>query len=243
MREYKTFVFLDVKKTGTTFIGTVLKKFSRERPVRTAAHAGMPEDCDRSKYYFISVRRPLDLYISLYSHGCQSKGQLAWRLNQRELDGLYDNTWSGFERWLWFVLDPDHANLLGDGYGPRASGRVSECVGFMSYRVLKLAVPGSSRILHDCDSRHAVDAIYEKHKLPKHAVRTESLRPDLKDLVTLKLPGRFRNVEAALRYIDTSEPLNVSRRVDRLEAGATLDKGLRHHLEEREWWVHQEFNY
>ena len=129
-------MYLDVQKTGSSFICSFLKNFSSEPKIRSEQHAGMPEDCDKSKFYFISVRDPLDQYLSLYSFGCQTDGQLYQRLQKKGYDDFYDGTWSGFRSWLEFILEPEHAQLLGGGYGGKRSSKVSELLGYQSWRVL-----------------------------------------------------------------------------------------------------------
>ena len=243
MREFETFVYLDMQKTGSTFITTFLKQNTLEKLLRHDRHVGMPSDCDRSKLYFISVRNPLDQYTSLYSFGCQSLGQLHLKLDRRGRGSLYNGTWSGFESWLDFVLDPENARLLGDGYGRKRSGRASELVGLQSYRVLLLALPGAKELLHDCDSVAAIESVYDQHKLPEHVIRTETLRPDLKELVLVKLTDRFPDVAAALHQIDTMEPVNASKRIDQFDATPKLSAALQRRLEEREWLLHKYFGY
>jgi len=243
MREFETFVFLDVQKTGSTFITSFLKQYTHEALLRDERHAGMPSDCDRSKFHFISVRNPFDQYASLYSFGCQSSGQLALRLNNKGLGAFYDGSWSGFESWLDFVLDPANADLMGDGYDERSSGRAREFIGFQSYRVIKLALPGANELLQRCDSMDAIDSLYAREKLPDHVVRTESLRADLKELVVRKLPDRFPDLPAAIRFIDTRDPINASQRIDRFDTISKLSPALRRRLEEREWLLHKYFSY
>ena len=243
VREYNTFVYLDVKKTGSSFIAEFLRRFSKEKQIRYRGHAGMPADADRSKFYFISVRNPLDQYISLYSFGCDARGQLAQRLRKYSKDDLYDRTWRGFESWLDFVLDPENALVLEPGYNRLASARVSEILGFQSYRVLALSLPGAKKLLMGCESTTALDAVYEQHKLPEWTIKTESLRSDLKKLVLLKLPDRFRDLHKAASFIETEKPINASKRVDGFDTGQKLNKALQRRLEEREWFLHKHFNY
>ncbi len=116
MHEFKTFVYLDIQKTGSTFITTLLEKFFPEHEVRKRRHIGMEKEFDTSKFHFISVRDPLDQYVSLYSYGCETKGKIFRRLNDREQGDLYDGTWDGFCRWLDFVLRPGNAHLIDARY-------------------------------------------------------------------------------------------------------------------------------
>jgi hypothetical protein len=47
MREYESFVYLDVQKTASSFISKRLKEHCRERCVRERKYNGIATDCDR----------------------------------------------------------------------------------------------------------------------------------------------------------------------------------------------------
>lgn len=100
MHEFETFTFLDVQKTGSTFVSHFLSEFCTEEVMKYKKHKRVEDSYDPNKFYFITVRNPLDQYISLYSHGCAGMGGLARRLRKRGHGGLYDSTWDGFRRWL-----------------------------------------------------------------------------------------------------------------------------------------------
>lgn len=241
MQEYETFVYLDVQKTGSSFISRLLRKFCKENLVHSDQHEGMPADCDRSKLYFISVRDPLDQYLSLYSFGCQTKGELFQHLLRQGYGDYYDGTWSGFRSWLDFMLDAGNAKFLGGGYGGRQSGRLSKCVGLQSYRVLTMAVPDARRALADCESKENVSTIYKSENLVGFTVRCESLRRDLEELMRTRLHNSILNLDEVLRYIHGEEPFNASDRIDRYFDDPKLGKKLQSRLEEREWLLYEEF--
>jgi hypothetical protein len=236
MHEFETFVYLDVRKTGSTFINVFLRRFSAEEEVCRRTHKGMPADCDRNKFYFISVRHPLEQYLSLYAFGCQQKGQLFGTLRKKGCAHFYDRKQAGFRVWLDFVLREENAGLLGDGYGRHEN--VSELVGLQTYRVLKLALPSASRRLRKCRSREDARAAYNEHNLASYTIRTESLRADLKELVRTRLQGRIRNVDAAIRFIDQEPARNAS---PRMEDEITLDANQKRRIEEREWLLYEIF--
>src|SRR5215469_2289548 len=132
MHEFETFVYLDVPKTGTSFIGSVLKRFSGEKLVRKTLHTGVSTAYDASKFHFISVRDPFQQYLSLYSFGCQQKGKLFKYLSKRGLTGVYDSSLQGFSAWLAFVLEPQSAEFL-PGYSEHQLEHIAGIMGFQSY--------------------------------------------------------------------------------------------------------------
>jgi hypothetical protein len=235
MLEYESFVYLDIQKTASTFILALLQTQCRETLVREKRHRGMDADCDRSKFYFISVRDPLDAYLSLYSFGCEKSGGLRENLRRRELGDLYDGTLDGFERWLALVLRPRKAALLGSRYA--GMGRIAELAGYQSYRYLKLALPDANAILTACETESDVRAAYATHKLPGFIVRYESLIADLGSLIQGPLRHAMTDLDAALRYLQTAPVINPSRRIDANARDFTLKKRLRERLYEREWFL------
>ena len=131
MHEFETFMYLDVQKTGSTFISNLLAEFSSEEVQKYRKHGRVEVRYDPKKFYFITVRNPFDQYVSLYSHGCAGMGGLARRLRKRGRGDLYDSTWEGFRHWLKFILKPEISPLLDDEYGAarNAGGRVEEGFG------------------------------------------------------------------------------------------------------------------
>src|SRR5690348_5607186 len=139
MHEFRTFAYLPVQKTGTTFISRLLEKFSKEELVRLESHQPMDANCDRAKFYFISVRHPLDAYISLYSYGTRKRGKMSHKMIKLGLGDFYDRTESGFNKWLSYVLQPENTSVLDRHFAKLGNGRVAELIGLQSYRYLRLA--------------------------------------------------------------------------------------------------------
>jgi hypothetical protein len=240
MFEFESFVYLDVQRTGSTFISRILQKYNRVAMLRCRRHKGMEADCDRSKFYFISVRDPLDSYLSLYSHGCGDRGNTRARLGRMEMSQLYDGTPDGFGVWLQFVLKAEHADMLDRGYC--AMGDLASLVGFQSYRYLRLALPDAHSLLSGCTSKDDLREIHARQKLPEIAIRYETLVADVSALLDGKLRGSLSDPEAALDFARTSPPLNSSTRVD---AGGDfpLDEELLRDLRAREWFLSETFGY
>lgn len=243
MHEFESFVFLDVEKTGTAFTSALLRRYCSEKEILYQHHKPMPGGCDRSKFYFTNTRHPLDSYLSLYSFGLGLRGKMRGRLEATKADRYYDGTLFGFSKWLSFVLNPANAELFDKGYAKPKTEQLRALIGLQSYRYLKLALPGGTKALKNCETRDDIRETYEKHKLPQFHVRKESFHDDLCALVSGPLRHAFKNQEGALEYIRNGKPLNKSDRVD--ENGLVLHKSKRitAALKDREWFLFEVFGY
>src|SRR5215469_2824845 len=223
MHEFETFVYLDVPKTGTSFIASVLKKFSKERLVKKVLHTGVEMEYDASKFHFISVRDPFQQYLSLYSFGCQSKGKLFTRLSKGGFAGLYDGSPGGFSDWLAFILEPRSAGFLPE-FGDHNLRHIAGMMGFQSYRVLQLAMSDAENVLARCSNREEVEAAFKSRNIVQYTIKTETLRTDLDNLLVTRLAPSMRNLRRARRYIAEESARNTSHRVDEMwPAGADTD--------------------
>lgn len=243
MHEFETFVYLDTQKTGSSFISYILRRHSSEKELLHSKHAPVGERYDPNKFYFISVRDPLDQYISLYSYGCQQGGNAFGRVQRSGNADLYDSTWQGFRKWLRFVLDPENTALLlkrrGD-YQPRSYHRL---IGFQTYRFLELALPDADSALHDCESRKDVRAAFRANSIPQFTIRHETFIADLETLFTTRLRNSIANLDDALEAIRGDWRMNASERVDKFEDDPRLGRKARKLLEEREWLLMELFGY
>jgi hypothetical protein len=242
MYEFETFGYLDVQKTGSSFISAVLNKFCTEKLTRKKLHAGLDSSYDPQKFYFISVRDPVDLYVSLFSYGCQAKGKLFRRLYQRDLGTLYDGTWGGFQFWLEFILDPANAHFLEASYSREVEG-LSAMIGYQSYRVLSLSIPDAIHQLATCGSSAEVKSLYESGSVIGYAIRYEQFCEDICTLLRDRLQHSVPNLDDALHYVQTQKARNPSDRIDKYETRPVLGKALKRQLQDREWLLHESFGY
>ena len=240
MLEYETFVYLDMEKTGSTFIFRLLEKFSSEQLLRRKRHAPMGANYDPKKFYFISVRNPLDCYLSLYSFGSAKRGRLYGQLRSRDRVEFYDGTAKGFARWLEFVLDPENAGLMSNGY---AEAAIAQIMGLQTWRYLRLAVADADAQFASCERPDTVRDLYKAHKLSTFTVRHECFADDLCRLVEGPLQYAFPDPVRALDFARNGEPLNPSVRVDAGDARFRIPAALRCRLGEREWLLHEIFGY
>ncbi|HEY5049172.1 MAG TPA: sulfotransferase family 2 domain-containing protein [Rhizomicrobium sp.] len=243
MYEFDTFAFLDVQKTGSTFIISVLKKFCTEKTIRKEKHAGFESDFDPDKFYFISVRNPIDQYLSLYSYGCSSKGKLFLRMQKNDLSHFYDKTWNGFSAWLDFMLDSENAPLLKGVYGGGNLGGIARLVGLQSYRVLALAVPDTQTAFAGAATSSDVWTTFQSKNIANYTVKNETLRADLSELLRTRLKNSMSDLDAALDFIASADSRNMSERVDRSEDFPPLDARQLRMVEEREWLLYRAFGY
>ena len=242
MYEFPNFAYLDVEKSGSTFIFQVLGKYASQDGILRDHHRPMPIDCDRSKFYFISVRDPLDSYISLYSFGCGSRGKMRIRFERRDLAHFYDGTTEGFNDWLKFTLKTKNRDVVDGGYAD-AGSNIPELMGPQSYRYLRLAIPGSRGRIDECKTKEDVRALYESEKLPRFIVRYENFVTDLSALLRGPLRNWISDVDAAVKFVETSPPRNSSDRVDKNNDDFTVRPRLRKKLREREWLLSELFGY
>jgi len=241
--EFKSFVYLDVQKTGSGFVVRALHKYCSERLIRRKRHWGVDRDYDPGKFYFISVRNPLDQYISLYSFACQNSGGTGRRIGRLTSPEMFDGTWNGFRSWLSFVLDPENADTLSGNKPHKLYDRVSPIIGFQSYRVLALSIPDAGRALADVKTKEELRALYNAQNIVQHAIRNETLRADLEELFSTRLRNSISDLDGALNYVRTGEPRNASDRVDRKTDNPTIDKQQMQLLQDREWLLHEAYGY
>jgi hypothetical protein len=212
MVEYESFAYLDVPKTGSSFITNFLREHCVERLLGNKTHKGVKATYNPEKFYFMSVRNPLDQYISLYSFGCQEKGKLFLRAKNRDFDYFYDGTPDRFRLWLGFMLDPENYEELGAPGDDTWLRNIRRYIGFQSYRVLTMSLPKPRKLLADVASEDTIRAVYRANNVSRLTIRNESLRADLAELVSTRLQNSIRDHQLALEHIASAAPLNVSPR-------------------------------
>jgi hypothetical protein len=243
VQEFESFVYLDVQKTGSTFISFLLRKYGAERQIRAFKHKNVGAEYDKDKFHFISIRNPLDQYISLYSYGCSGSGGLFKRLARRGMEDLYDSSWKGFKKWLRFVLDEENAPLMAGKEAHDYRDRIQQLIGFQTYRFLELALAEPNEVLAGCNSREDVREAYGKLNIAQFHVRHESFQEDLKNLLTDKIPHAMADLDGALKFVAEGEPLNTSLRIDSFAKNTNLGPKLTGALQEREWLMSELFGY
>jgi hypothetical protein len=180
MYECDSFVYLPLQKTGSSFIVNFFKRFGCEPALPARKHRALEiEQYNPRKLYVISVRDPLDQYISLYSYGVGGGGGLYRRMRQSGYNTLYDGTPEGFRLWLKFVLRPASAALLDPDYALAGKKDIPRLIGYQSFRYLRLAIPSAETVLKDCGSENELRARFQQNNIVGVVIRNESLNSDL----------------------------------------------------------------
>jgi hypothetical protein len=140
-------------------------------------------------------------------------------------------------------LRPRHAAQVDKPFANMGEGVTSRLIGFQSWRYLRLAIAQPPSTLGTCTSEDEIRALYKEKKLPRYVVRYEKFVEDLVALVRGPLAYAITDVDAAVEYIQTAQPLNASDRVDRYHSEIVLSRRVARKLLEREWFLHEEFGY
>jgi hypothetical protein len=233
MIEFDSLCYLQNQKTGCSMVEMFLRQRCSEGIVRYEKHMA-PKRRKPGKFYFISVREPLDTYLSLFNYGLDGKGELFARLVAAGFGGLYSNGIEGFGAWADFVLDPKHASLM----HPKGYPAVSSQLGLVSFRYLRLAALHFEQHCCGLTSHAAIVDFFRAQQLVDAVIRYESLQHDLQALVEGPLRHAFADLSAALAWIAASPRINESTRRDR-NARPVLAETLRQRLVEREWFLYQ----
>lgn len=233
MIEFETLCYLQNQKTGCTFVETLLRKYCAEGIVRYEKHRPLPRR-KPGKFYFISVREPLDAYGSLFRYGLDKKGELFVRLRSAGHDALYAQGLDGFAAWLEFVLDEKHAALVFPAAGPALSG----ALGLQSWRFLRLATLGLDGAAATLANPQAVRDYAQEHKAVDRVVRYESMKEDLSELLQGPLAHAFASPADVVRWIEQSPPINASG-TQASSALHQIPQDLRERLVQREWYLYE----
>lgn len=235
--------YLDVNKTGSTFVSAFLRDHLADEEVSFVKHGRIEAFPPKDRIHLITVRHPVDQYLSLFSYGCQGLGDVRNRLHARGWGDLYQPDQAGFRRWLDCVLDPTNAFVLSREY------RISGCAphaGLMSYRVARLAIPMSIIRLRLVRSPQGMVDVYRKYSVVDAVAHTESLASDLEGfLLDYQTQLQWRpSFEDALAALRAKQRVNASKRVDDSDGEAVYaDDDVRAQIEKREMLLISEFGY
>lgn len=236
MDEYPSVCYLDVQKTGSTFVSAFLRDHLAERRVRFAKHGRIRDGYDPARFYFITCRHPLAQYRSLFRFGLEGQGMLRRALEAGGRGALYERGPEGFAGWLDFMLDPASAALLREGY----ANAPAPLIGFQTFRFLALSFVKPLEALAPLKTKAEVSAAWEGRRIVRAVLRTETLNEDLASLIRSDLRPLMRDAEAALRALETAAPRNATRAEVLDDA---LPAPLSQRLKEREWFFFDVLQY
>jgi len=236
MHDFGKIVYLDVQKTGSTYVSRFLQNNLLVSEITLCKHCPVKR-VSRNALYFISVREPLQLYISLYQYGLEGRGGLADRFAEHGLSSYYqpDSTLA-FEKWLDFMLSPDSSRYFGIGY----QRSPHTLFGLLSFRFLRLSFVAPVVKLRRARSRQSLLKIYNRHKIHDHVIKTETLNQDLEKLLDSKVGSFFKPREQVKFYLQNSERINTSKFGAAFQP-ENISPDLVAYLKEREWFLYEQF--
>lgn len=235
MIEFDSFCYLQNQKTGGTYVETFLRSCASDDIVRYEKHMA-PKLRKPGKFYFISVRDPLDTYLSLFNYGLDGKGEIFERFTKMGLARLYSHGLDGFEEWLMFLLDKENASLV----FPVSGLHISQTIGLLTYRFLRLSCVRFDNFAAEIRSTQAIGEYFETHRLVDHVMHYEHMHSDLIKLIEGPLSGAFQNRQAALDWLKKSDRINASKRRDNREP-LVLSEKCDQALRTREEWLYRTF--
>jgi hypothetical protein len=174
MHDFGKIAYLDVQKTGSSYVSEFLNSCYILKQVRFAKHDGVREDYRSDCFYFITLRNPYDTWSSLYRYGLDRRGDIFNRLNRVHMLGCYET----FDKFVNFCLDEEHANLLCNDY----NSEISEFIGFMSFRFLKLSLQFPMRYIKRCISEGLSLRTLENKFITRLEIKNEKLNEQLATL-------------------------------------------------------------
>lgn len=202
MQDHGDLVYLDVPKTGSTFVVAFLEASCRLPLLGGVRHAGITGSYRKDAYYFATVRHPVAQYVSLFRHGSYHMGRTRGRIERAGRGDVYEK---GFDHWLAFVLDPDMAAVFGDGY----ENVVGSGIGVMTFRFVALSVADGMTSLMQARSVDDVRMLYDTHRLTQQVIPMEELNAGLRTLALSECPQWF-DTAAAGQFLATSPRINAS---------------------------------
>lgn len=229
MHDFGKLVYLDVQKTGSTFVSKFLNEACILPLVKKEKHGRIDgADYDQDAYYFITIRHPVAQYSSLFRYGLDKRGGLFPRLKKRGMAHLYRPDRKSFNEWLKFIIDPSNASLLREGYPKFVD---SYNIGFLTFRFLMMSLADPLRTLQEHrDSKDALSEVYAR-KITNQIIKQEHLTAGLRDLAS-NIKPEFFDKEKVERFFADTGLINASTLPDKLSS--EIDDGVISELRNRE---------
>lgn len=206
MDDYGKIVYLGVEKTGSRFISQFLSNHLNLQLLEFSKHGRIKDNYRKDAIYFISVRNPLNQYLSLFQFGCNGKGGVFQKLKALGYGNLYQNNIESFDQWLNLMLSPEVTKLIKGGYS-----KVNiDLIGLQTFRFLVLSFQYPLRILSNINDYAELNRLYDEKKIHRYVLRNENLNHDLMMMVDDCLKPYIKDIASAKNYLLSAERINVS---------------------------------
>lgn len=213
MHDLGSLVYLDLHKTGSSFVSKFLNETCRLHTIENSKHKPIGNNFNCNSFYFITIRHPESMYKSLFKYGLDGNGGFYEHLKLKGYSHFYKKDNVNFNDWMRFVLDVNNRKLLGEGFH---NLNENASIGFMSFRFFNLAVNNSfdkiASIRNEDDFYNAfkkfniLNLVIKNEKLNEGLLQlSESIKPDFFDSNKV---SNFFNKNEGLR-VNSSSELNV----------------------------------
>lgn len=207
MHDFGRLVYLDLQKSGSTFVSRFLNETCRLPAVKEVKHGRIAEDYNPDAFYFITIRHPIAQYSSLFRYGLDGRGALYYRLSHLGRSDLYKKNSDSFNQWLRFLLDHRNAAMLGEGFE-----KVPESfdLGFLSFRYLMLSFAYPLETLLRKEDRTDVSELLKQRSIVRHVIRNENLNQGLRELA-LELQPQYFDARRVEKFFKRPKSVNASK--------------------------------
>lgn len=202
MHDFGAFVYLDLHKTGSTYVSSFLTSCCLLPEVRFAKHESVKEDYRPESFYFTTIRHPLRMWSSLYRYGLERKGFVYVRISEAGLTSCYED----FDKFVSFCLEPENAIHLGEGY----TFEISQQIGFMSFRYLALSLHKPHEAIHQSLSTSLPLEKLDSQFITSLEIKNEELGAALWKFSHEIFPQHFDRVKAS-KFLGQNTKLNASK--------------------------------
>ena len=244
MLKSNDWLYLDLQKTGCTFLRKKLPQISGSENIKGKKHV-IPSISDYKLPKILTIRNPSTYYFSLWSYGLDGRGGL-WKkakknLNPVELNEIYgDKNKKCFQKFLRLVLKPKDYLVPAKG------------IDLYTYRILRLLIPSKTTILELIPSlkpgRGNVDFVEKFNQyIPEVLIPTENLNPcfhalaDNGKLNFLQLSSNWKDIfpldaklknssklSRSIESRDHAHPFLTEKAISRIEKRSQLSLWLHH---------------
>lgn len=215
MHDFGKIVYLEMQKSGSTYVNTFLKKCCLLKESKHRKHDVIRDDYDSRKFYFVTIRHPLDLYASLYRYGVDGRGGVYKRLEKEQKTECY----SSLESFVEFITDPSNAMYLGGGY----SEKIANKIGFMSFRFMKISLQFPLKKMTATLENKGDLLDLENKFITDLEIKNEHLNDELRRLSTELFPDLF-NQDKVKIFLDSSKKINATTRLNEGEIRKEIEK-------------------
>ncbi len=235
MHDFGKIIYLDVGKTGSSYVSRFLRHNLLLDEKAFSKHARLGDDYRPKDFYFISTRDPLRQYISLFKYGLDGKGHVYGAFKRVGLGHLYEkHSVPAFERWLEFMLRPSRAKVLREDYYKTQP----QLYGFQTFRFLALSLQHPIKKLGVKHTKSSLVSLYNKNKVHSLVVRTETLNEDLEKLLESPVGKYFRSSTEVRGYLASAGKLNQSQTNSDIPV-KSISPALIELVKAREWFLYE----